>query len=280
MRSSLLIAAAVLVLAPAATAQTVLFDSNGFEPTGPTPYTPGNLIGQNGWDLFANTAPAPYTVQSTTVAAGAQAVQLGGGTGDATWAFPPVLGGGLGHTPLPGTFVRVQADLAKNAVVPPNGGSIFGIDVYTTTLQRVTLFGLSDDGTDVLPFVFAPFNTTTGQFDPTQPPAGVFFNIPIPANTFVSFDTELNYTTKTFRLFLDGQDLGFNIPFVTAAATNIGEADVAVFTVAGLTDVGFLDNYRVSAVTVPVPEPAALGLVVGLAGLALVARRHRRPAAA
>ncbi len=115
-----------------------------------------------------------------------------------------------------------------------------------------------------------------GQFDAaSQTVRDVPFGAAVTAGTFISFDARLDYGAHTLRLFVNGTDIGSNIPFVDAAATTLADADFSVETLSGATDSGFLDNYRVSIA--PVPEPATCGLAAfGAAAVALRRSRARR----
>lgn len=268
-----LLAICVLGLgATLAPAQTVLFDSGGFEAgagysVGALTGTAAGTAGQNGWVReVANTAI--FNVQNTVAAGGAgQAVQVNSGA--TNWAYPV-----LNYTPAAGDIVRIQADIARtvSATTPSFG---YGIDVYSIAGARTTRFGLAVDGTGAIrTYVTAPFNTTTSQFQAGQPVANVLVGTTtFAANAFVSFDAQLNYATRTFNLLVNGASVG-SIPFADAAATTLADADFQVSSNATAIDTGYLDNYRVTVV--PVPEPASCALAAFAAtGVATLRRRRR-----
>jgi hypothetical protein len=249
------------VVGSIASAQTTLFNSNGFEAPG---YTLGNLSGQNTWFIDGT---ASYSVQNTVVAGGSQAVRADGGT-VTSWAFPP-----LNYTPATGETVRIQADLARSTPGSPTGSFGYSIDVYDSNVARTTRFGLVNNAGVIQAFVSAPFNTTTQLFDPASAPVTVLLTDAIPANQFINFDARLNYDTKNLRLFINGVDVGENIPFVTQTATNLADADFQVSTAAGAVDFGFLDNYVVTVLPVPEPFSCTAVAAVGLVGVWRLRRR-------
>lgn len=257
-----LILVAVIALFPsAATAQTTLFNSNGFE----TGYTAGTLNGQQGWTVDGT---AVYNVQSAFAAGGTgQAVQVSGGA--TSWAFPA-----LNYTPQTGELVRIQASLARNTPSSPTGSFGYSIDVFDSFVDRTTRFGLVNNAGAIHAFVTAPFNTTTLDFEAGQPVTNVLITNALPADTFFNFDVFMNYANATLRLFINGVDFG-DIPFADPLATDIADADFQVSSAVGATDSGFLDNYIVTVV--PVPEPGATLGVAAVVG-AMVVRRKRRAA--
>lgn len=257
-KSRLVYAVATCALAMSAQA-TVLFDSGGFES-----YTLGNLTGQNGW---TSTSASAWQVQ-TTLALGTKAVQGSGGT--SSWAWPAV-----NYTPGLNEVVSVYNDFAaSDPALTATDNTGFYIDVYDLTGSlRVTRFGLSTSSNLIRVAVTAPFNTTTGQFDP----AGSLFNVTLTnallADTFYNLEARLNFTTKTLDLYTGGNLFVANIPFASPAATGIGDADLQVQGNAssnGL-NVGYFDNYLVQ--TIQIPEPASLGAIA--LSLPLFIRRRK-----
>ncbi len=235
-----------------ATAQTYLFNSNGFE-GGAGGYTLGDLVGQNGWVIA--TPPGTFNVQNSFVASGTQAVQVTSAGGD-NWSWPSAI-----YTPTSSQAIRIQADLARSATTT-TGSDAYCIDVYSTTFEMMR-FGLFNNAGTVQVFVSSLFSA--GNFDPLGDPTNVIFtDLTVPASTYVNFDALLNYNTKTFRLKINGTDVGFDMPFLDPTVTNFSDADFQADIGAGTDpDSGFLDNYAVSVVAIPEPMTVAL---ISLAG--------------
>lgn len=215
------------VSAASASAQTVLFDSNGFES-----YNLGALKGQNGWQVDGT---GNYVVANGVGVGGSRGVSVGGGVTD--WAYP-----NLNFTPTAGQIIVVEADLART-LSGTTPSFAYGIDFYTPEFLRITRFGLvADSG------VIRPFYTGSG---------GTIFIGPssVSANSFQSFRAELNFATDTMNLFINGTNAASNVALLLNATTLL-DADFQVSSNAAATDSGFLDNYRVTAV----PEPTTLVL--------------------
>jgi hypothetical protein len=133
-------------------------------------------------------------------------------------------------------------------------------------------FGLLNNAGVIQPFVTSRF--LSGNFDPTGAVTNVIVGGAVPANTFVNFDAVLNYSTQSFRLKLNGVDVGFNMPFADLTATDISDADFQISTTANANDIGFMDNYIVSVVAIPEPMSMALvGCGVAASGLFYWRRR-------
>ena len=247
---------ALVCVAGAAQAQTILYNSNGFEAPA---YATGQLVGQNGW-LSDSAAPASIalaTVQTTTVAAGSQAVRIGGGVAT-NWFFPD-----LSYTPAAGEIISVRADIARTlgaAAATTSFGYL--LDIYGTNGARIARAGLGNSGGAVRALVTAP--NALGAAANTLANTTVYNSL-----QFVNFEILLNFTAKTFELKIDGTSAG-NFGFLNNAATAIGDADLQVSTVTGATDAGFFDNYVVSVI--PTPGAAAL---LGMGGLAALRRRRK-----
>lgn len=259
MKMKFAVALATIFLACPAYGQVVLFNSFGFEPG--AGYVLGDLNGQNTWTV--DTPPGAYSVQGGTVLDGTQAAQaLGGAT---NWAFPPI-----NYTPAPGELIRIEASIARTVTGAPVSFG-YSIDVYNSLVARTTRFGLVNNAGVIQPYVTS--RLLAGVFDPTGALANVLVGGPVAPGTFVNFEARLNYVAKNLRLYVNGVDVGANIPFAdqTLTAADIADADFQVSSAAGATDVGFLDNYAVSTV----PEPTSMALM-GLAGLAFGVRRKLR----
>ncbi len=239
-----------------------LFDAGGFEG-----YTLGDVTGQSGW-LLDTASATQFTVSSLLPATGTKALRADGGA--TNWAFPD-----LSYTPASTEAVRIQADIARNLGTTSSFG--YSIDVYNAnpTFARTFRFGLVNNAGVIQPFVTSRFNTTTQLFDPAGAITNVLVGGAVPADTFVSFDAFFDYNAKRVNLLVNGVSVtgGFDMPFVTLAATDMADADFQVSSVAGADDRGFLDNYLVT--TVAIPEPGSLALL-GLGGLGALGILRRR----
>lgn len=243
----------VLAAAAGASAQTFLYNSNGFEAPG---FTVGALAGQQGFISDNPAASAAGNVQNTFANGGSQAVRLDGGIGT-NWFYPA-----LNYTPNAGEIISVRADIART--LGANTSSFgFLLDIYGNNGARIARAGLGTSGGAVRALV-TTLNTAGAA-------ANFLANSTVYGqNQWVNFDIQLNFTTRTFDLIIDGVTAGTNLPMTNNAATGLADADLQVSTAAGATDAGFFDNYSVSVI--PTPSSAAL---LGLGGLAALRRRRK-----
>jgi len=249
------IGAASLVVFSASAA--TLFDSGGFEAPA---YTLGNLQGQNGFQFFGSATA--MVVQNSVVSSGSQAVQLSGGT--TTWDWPS-----LEYTPGAAEIIRVSFDVRWGSFTANNNFGYF-IDVYSTTAEggnRVARTGLVRTGTATAPGNVQGLVTIGG-----ATPGSYLVDGPLSNNTWYKFIMDMDFASDTFSVSINGTPVATALPFVTAS-TGIGDADLQISSVAGSTDSGFIDNYKVEALVVPEPGVFAIS---ALGGLALVGLRRRR----
>jgi hypothetical protein len=284
----LLAAAALWPGTQPARAQTVIFDSNGFE--APT-YTAGAIAGQQNFQALPT--PSAGMIQTGTVFAGSQAFQIVGsqlqstsalGYGDANFwyfgfsaasAFNPVARGNpFVHMQFEG---RVSGALALNSDIPFAGPYLEG---YTAsgTQQALTpvLFNVNGGIT-----VFT--NTTVGGSNGLISTADGLAS----REAWHAVDLQLNFTNQTFRVLLDGSPVTFtqgtfsgtDVPFRNTFGTTVSIAELGL---QGYYNSAFqptfnnayFDNLVVTAS--PVPEPHALLLVCfGMAGAVVRIRRRR-----
>lgn len=242
----------LLAGAGVASAQTFLYNSNGFEAPG---FTVGALVGQQG---FVNDVPAAVTagtIQNTLANGGTQAVRLAGGIGT-NWFYPS-----LNYTPAAGEIISVRVDIARTLSATSSFGYL--LDIFGTNGSRVARAGLAANGGTIRAIVTTLNNAGTAtNFLASDTVYG--------QNQWVSFDVRLNFATRTFNLIVDGSTVATNLPMVNGTATGLGDADLQVSTVAGASDFGYFDNYSVSVI--PTPGSAAL---LGLGGLAALRRRRK-----
>jgi hypothetical protein len=229
-----------------AKAETILYNSNGFEfPTFTAGSSPAGQDASNPWSAIGG-SPNAFSVESSMVASGTQAIQAnGGGLNDGAFAFP-----GLFYAPGLNERVDIQVDMARNLSSNVDDSSpVYAIDIYDDGINRTSRFGLQDVDGSIRAFISVPINGQ-GQIDPNG--TGIrseFYGAAIPQNTFVHFDFTLDYSTKTVTLSMDGTPLAAGVPFFTQSSTDIVAAALEIGTFNNLSsDSGFFDNYTVSAV--------------------------------
>jgi len=247
----------------------VLYDSLGFES-----FNLGALNGQTGglgrpWVVDnANTPGGAYQVQDSVSVSG-KAVRVTSANGT-DWAYPesfnPAFVPGVGQT------LVIEADIARTLTTAVGGTSSFAyaIDVYDPNITRITRFGLVATSGSIRPFVTAlasGTSTTASNF---------LVGGSINPNQFVSFRGELDFATKTLNLFINGTSVtgASSLFFASLAPTSFSDADFQVSTNAAANDVGYLDNYKITAV----PEPstyAMAAIAMGMSGWHVWRKRRK-----
>jgi hypothetical protein len=234
-------------------AQATVLYSTGFEPT---TFSPGAIAGQGGWKVFsASGQPSLAQVETSVVKSGVQAVSVDGSASGQTGPY-------YEYTPLTAGKIIVSADIMLSAgtstdswqlgVTGP-GLSQFagGIDITGNTINAIS-------------GAFSSIGTFT---------TGVWHNVAI----------DLNYTSQTFDIKLDGATLASGLAFCGTNGGCTGAfiphfGDVIFDTFGHSSNFGYLDNVAISTPTVP--EPATWGLMLmGFAGLGGAIRSARRKAA-
>ncbi|HWA97084.1 MAG TPA: hypothetical protein VFE62_23825 [Gemmataceae bacterium] len=235
----------LLCLVTSARSETILYDSNGFEaPTFTAGSSPFGQDDSNPWQAFGG-SPTAYSVESSKVASGAQAIEGdGGGLNDGSYVWP-----NLGYTPGPNERVRIQVDMART--LSPNvddSSPVYAIDIADQNIDRTSRFGLQQSGGEIRTFISVPINAS-GNIDPNGP--GIrseFYGPAIAQDTFVHFDFTLDYTSKTVNLSVDGTPLAAGVPFRTQTSAFLDSAAFQIGTFPESSDHGYFDNYVVSVV--------------------------------
>lgn len=240
----------VLTFALGASAEVVLYDSQGFEApvfsAGSTPVgQPASAPEAEQWQAFGG-SPTAYRVESGMAAAGSQAVQAnGGGLNDGSYVWP-----NLGVTPADNELIRIQVDIARTlSPTVVDSSPVYAVDIYDFDFNRTSRFGLQNPAgtSDIRTFVSVPINAQ-GQIDPAGP--GIrseFYGPAIAENMFVHFDFLMDYENKTVSLTVNGTRLASLIPFRTQESTTLDSAELQVGTFNNLSaDNGWFDNYIVS----------------------------------
>jgi hypothetical protein len=266
MTKTCLIAAASLIASTALTtsAATIVYQT-GFEAP---EYQLGSLIGQNNWSQFDAAAPfANLTVQNSVVRAGSgggQAVhfQAMGPSADPftdftdVWSSDTAISASqIANEPI----VRIQWDMMRGLLSAGQAATgSWGIDIYDTNANNlVANVSVYDD-------LIGPGIAAT---DDTGTP--VYLGDGTLRGTWDSYAVEIDYTTRSYSVFLNGTLIGNPQSIATLADNGIGDVDFVSWTRG--TDSAYFDNLIVT--TNAVPEPASVS-VIGLTGL-LLARRRR-----
>jgi hypothetical protein len=277
MRRALL--AALLGCAVAAPSMAAVVYSTGFEPNEVSPgvYSPGDLVGQDGWDRFDTeslhvppdpTPNVPITVQTSTFKSGSQAVQiqnLAGVSSESTFAFRdfsvinPVSDG----TPL----VTVQWDMRVASGGIQNSHD-WGVQMFddnaATNLVAGAGLGVQPGGGGGTTLVGFSSDVNANTQSSTD------FGPGAPLDEFHTYTLTLDYAQHLYAIDLDGVRRAL-APF-DSSITTLGEVDF--FENNRATDSAFFDNLSITTGTGLVPEPASLGLL-GLAGGMLMGRRRK-----
>jgi hypothetical protein len=269
-----------------ARAQVVVFDSNGFE--SPT-FSNGAISGQQGFQFLPSSAAG--VVQNGTVFGGSQAFEIVGSQlqendtyGQANFWYksysfaaatnPVASGNPLLHVSFAG---RVSGALALPSDIPFGGPYLEG---YTSAgiQQAITPFLINTNGGIT---VFT--NSVAGGSNETISTADGL----IPRESWHTLEGQLNFSTQTFRVLLDGSPVtfslgtfsGFDVPFRDSFGTTVSIAELGF---QGYWNSAFSPTFNnmffdnLSYVATPVPEPSTLALGgFALGGLALRMRSRR-----
>jgi hypothetical protein len=224
--------------------------STGFE--GPT-YTPGNIVGQDGWAEF-NPTDSFDAVQTTFVKSGAQAA----------WVIPvgtSIVQTGMFHNnSTTGPLIELSADIFLASSSTQNEWQFAGLGAgLTPFLGGIDVF--ADDSIHLLTAGFAAEGTLS-------------------RNVWNHVDLLFNMTTQKYDFSLNGTSVatgvafcGDNGPCLGGTVTSYGSSFFDVFATLNSNDLGAIDNLSLSTVTSGVPEPVSRLLIAS--GLALVVtRRH------
>ncbi|MCA9258708.1 MAG: hypothetical protein KDA61_05895 [Planctomycetales bacterium] len=228
--------AALLTVVAAHASAAVILDSGGFES-----FTNTALAGQQGW-LMAGSATSTGTVQSSNVAAGSKAVRIDrGADSDARWAKL------FSSTDFSmERYIRVSWDMnvLRSTTTPGLFGPFFGSEVYDEAAGFKLAGSLGVDAAtgDVLYQAAG-----TGALAETGATVGF--------NQWTHFEMLLDYTTQTYRGFMNGTPL-FTQGFVDKAngggpLTQFSDADISALAAApdagsrALTGTAFFDNFNV-----------------------------------
>jgi hypothetical protein len=265
--------AAVCTL-PAA-AQTVIFNSNGFE----SPYNLGNINGQQGWAALGSTGAG--TIVNTTVFAGTQAFRINGQN---------LTAGGFGGSSTSFWVQEVAPNLAASFKPVAAGQPIVMVnwrqfvtgttsDIANMPFSGVHIEGFRANGLAQLTTeIYIDFNDSVAVFDG----AGAITGPAIPGlrNTWVDLSARLDYTTQSLNVNVNGVPYLTDVPFANyipaqVTSPSIGIAETDLIGVSGQLATGFtpnnsafFDNFSVVAMAVPEPTVFILaGAGIGLFGV-------------
>jgi hypothetical protein len=288
--------------APAAGQTTPVFNSNGFD----TGYTPGNVVGQQGFSGEPATGTAG-TIQTATTFSGPQAFQITGPNlinnttfqGGNFWFQSYSTANGFNPVGSGKPFVQVQYQARSSGAIQLNNDIPFAgvyLEGYANTIigpmqQSITPIYVNLNG-GVTVFTDA----TTGG---TNKAVSTDNNL-LPREQWNKLFAELNFNTQTFRVYILGQSTplvfrtasGGNItdvPFRNTNGTTVQIAEIGMLGFYGVDPLTglpvqpmnnfFIDDFMVTATATsqaPVPEPGLM-LAVGAVGLAgwRVCRRRK-----
>lgn len=265
MRTTLSIAIIALVGATSITSAATVRYQTGFEAS--ESYTLGNLIGQHGWDQADGAPPLMNAIVQNSVVrpvtGGAQAVQFKANGpsidpfADFTDIWTPLSGVGSAQIAAE-PIVTIQWDMMRGTLATGQSGTaLWGIDVYDGGEANITAtIGAYDD--NIGPAVAG--TNSVGSFE--------FLGNGSPRGTWDTYTVTMNYVSRTYTVALNGTTLGSPLPFFAGANNAIGDVDFLALTRG--TDSAYFDNLSIT--TSVVPEPAAVGLLVGV--VALTSRRR------
>lgn len=229
----------------------------GFEPPA---YTPGfPLSGQNGWLEFGS---ALVMVENTFAFAGSQAVFVDGGASAVSQSGPYI-------ATTAGPLVDLSAEIWLSSSSDETQ--------WQFAQLGAGLHGFAG-GIDIIP-TSDTFTNNIVAITSGTPVIGT-----LTRNQWNDIGIDLDFTTQTFSVVLNGVTLSSNLPFCgvnngpcTGASVSNVNADGFFDTFGGTSgnnDDAFIDNY--SDVTVAATPEPSVGILclVGLAGLAAVRRKR------
>ncbi len=243
----------LILLAPMAHGQVLL--STGFEQPS---YTPGNIVGQQGWTAqVATLSPSdqPATISSAQARTGTQSLRIDASVVLSSQSFF--------WTPTPSPLPPPNRQLLISASI------LLGTDVST----RSDLWGLSAFDSSGRAFAAVGLDFL-GRAKVTDA-AGAFSlvsSVAYPGGQWHALTMALDFDARTYRVSIDGNTIAVARPFNAAATGTFSDADVLLS--GPLFDVAYFDD--LSIVAIPVPAPGTLP-ALALAG-AIAARRRRATA--
>lgn len=191
-------------------------------------YTLGSLLSQGGWTVDPS---GNADVSSLHASNGTQSARFSAaGTSGTTWWYTP-----LNHTVTPAKpLVEVSFDCRLPLAGSPSGA--WGVQVYDPSLAIFAFVFRSSTNGRVFLLDYS-INTAVDTGFAMQP------------DRWYRWSILLNFTTRKYRFFIDGVQIGTEIIFddFIPPGNTVADADIRVTTPGS--DAFFVDNYRVRALS-------------------------------
>ncbi len=228
-----------VVLAVTSSSSSGNLYSTGFENP---PFTPGNLSGQDGWQVTAACSPgvsATVLVENTLVQSGSQAVSVNDSVGCQSGPFH--------NDSSAGPLVELSAGIYITSSPTPSAWQFAGLGPSQLPNAPVFLGGVNILGGGEIDAITSGF-----------PKVGTWAY-----NAWNNLDLLFDFSSQRYTLTLNGVTLASGVPFSTANVSTYGTSLFDSFGNGPGTDTGYIDNFSLSNPSLGVltisPSSAAAG---------------------